>query len=500
MIGDIAGQPVDRGSMRPTARDGGEPQEGPPALSINLGDAAELLETAEPAQDNLESKPMEPGKLREKWEQAKKAAIDKAREGADFLDDHPAIKGTIQSSEQVLKGIKAFPKFIYPSFEKMTAEEVRTIYSYLDKLPLKDVNSVDRIQILPELKDASGLAYRNPAEPFIQLSRQQLNLDPHWAETVTVHEVGHTKDYETALFGIFKHESTKTGVWGKGPWMTDYAKTNHWEDFAETHAFYHLHPEELKTKCPEKYARMAELEKLGTFDRLIDRQAFRETGKYIGEKLGDLPYLRSGVDILSFALGFLQIAKGFGELEQGVHRGDLKKKMDGTLDIAAGTCFASKIFCVPGLAIDGAKQALDRAIDKGDITSEQGNALVQHTIGAIGGPLAKIAHWVKSKFSHKPPSAQAMTPAAPATDPEKKLSLGTVAKAATIAAGGAAGSVGGGIVGPYMGLMAGFSVAGPLGGALGLVIGCLTGILVGNKIGGEAGSLIGELFVKKPHV
>lgn len=419
-------------------------------------------------------------------------AQGKAGDMADFLDDHITLGGIKRATEQTLKGIKAFPKFIYPSVYKMTSQEVEFTMGVLDKLPLKDVNSVKGIEMLPSIPDASGLAYRNPAVPYIQLSRAEANLSKAWAEEVTIHEVGHTKDYSTALFGMFRHESSTNEIWGKPPYISNYAKTNHWEDFAESYANYHLNPDKLKADCPEKFKRMQEMEKLGAFEKIIDRQAFRETGEYIGKQLAKVPYLTTGLNVLSYLVGFLQVAHGVGELTQARDTGDLKKKMDGTLDIAAGACFATKIFCVPGLALDGAKQALDRAIDKGEITAAQGNAVVQNTVGVIGGPIAGIAHWVKSKFvkhqaQQKPPQQQ----------PQPEVTLGSLFKAGSIAIGGAAGTLAGGMIGPYMGVVAGFSVAGPLGGAIGLLAGALVGIYAGNKAGGELGSLIGDIVPHK---
>jgi len=457
-------------------------------------DSTVLARAAEEALsgDPLQGAPLSPG--REKWEKIKAGMSEKAEETADFLDRHPVLQATLSGGEQVLKGIKAFPQFIYPTFQNMTAQEADYVMSVLDGLPLKDVNSVKHMEILPEIEGASGLAYRNPADPFIQLNRQQMNISPGWFKEVTIHEVGHTKDYSTSLFGMFRHESSTNPLWGKPPYISDYSKTNHWESFAESYASYYMRPEKLKAECPEKFKRIQEMEELGVFEKLTDQKAFRETGKYIGEKLGGIPYLRQGVSLISFVFGFLQVARGFGELQQGAHTGDLKKKMDGTLDIAAGTCFASKIFCVPGLAVDGAKQALDRAIDRGDITAEQGNALVQHTVGLVGQPFAAALKFIKTRIFKGPETPKPDTP--PASDPEKKLSFGTLAKATSIAVGGAAGSLTGGVLGPYAGLMAGFSLAGPLGGAIGLVAGCIAGIYAGNRAGGELGTIIGDLFVQ----
>ncbi|MDQ7824311.1 MAG: hypothetical protein RDV48_16030 [Candidatus Eremiobacteraeota bacterium] len=490
MIRDVSQNFQDRAkpieSPRKEAAKEGEPAE--PQDSILICDGKALGEAAGQAGTAVST--AAPTRL----QRLGTAISEKAHSHAEFLDEHKVLNDSLATMETIAKGIKAFPKFIYPSFYKMTSQEAGFVMNTLDKLPLKDVNSVTRMEILPDLQDAAGLAYRSPADPLIQLSRSQMDLSPHWAETVTIHETGHTKDYGTALFGLFGHESSKSPLWGKPPYISDYAKTNHWEDFAETYANYHLHPETLKEQCPEKYARMEELEKLGTFDKLIDQKAFRETGKYIGQKLGGIPYLRTGVSLLSYMIGFMQIIKGVGELEQAHKSGDVQKKMDGTLNIAAGACFASKLFCVAGLAVDGAKQALDRAITKGEITAEQGNAVVQSTVGAIGGPLAAIGNWIREKIFHHAPH-QGEAPQQKPPQEGKDITIGTLAKAASIGIGGAAGSLAGGIVGPYLGVMAGFSVGGPLGGVIGLLAGTMVGVYTGNRAGGDIGGLIGDLMV-----
>ncbi len=471
--------------------------------AVNICDSKTLSEAASRAVDGKEAAGDTSDVSSGRWKRIKNSAVKTAKAGDDFLDRHPLVRASFHNAEQLIKSIKAFPKFIYPSFSGMTPDEAHFVLGVLDKIPLKDVNSITRLEMLPTIKNASGLAYRNPAVPLIQLSREQMNVSPKWFEEVVIHETGHTKDYSTALFGIFRHESSTSNIWGQPPHISNYAKTNHWEDFAESYANYHVNPDKLKAECPDKYARISEMEKLGTFDKLVDQKAFRETGKYIGEKLGDLPFLRSGISILSFALGFLQIVRGVGEWENAARTGDLKKKMDATMDIAAGTCFASKLFCVPGLAIDGAKQALDRAIDDNEITAAQANAVVQNTVGFIGGPIAALGHWIKSKFSKKA-QEQAATQKPQDTSPlkqramteqEKEINLGTLAKAASVAIGGATGSLTGGIIGPYMGLLAGFSVAGPLGGAVGLVAGAMVGVYTLNRAGGQLGSMVGDLIV-----
>jgi hypothetical protein len=207
----------------------------------------------------------------------------------------------------------------------------------------------------------------------------------------------------------------------------------------------------------------------------------------MGKLFNRAPWIRSALGYLTYFMGFVQAFKGLGEVEKGMQTGDAKMKMDGALDIAAGACFASKVFSLAGIAIDGAKMELDRAISKKEITAEQGNAVAQATVGIVTGPLTRLLHWVESHLPwHKDDKPPAETPP-PAPPPN----VGSLTKAAGIAVGGATGATAGGFIGPYSGIMAGFALAGPVGGVLGLVVGALAGVYIGSRVGGKLGGLVG---------
>lgn len=331
------------------------------------------------------------------FQKGKEAFMKGAVQTSEYLDSHSILKDSVDTGVKFFKTIKAFPSFIYPSLINMSAEEQAMVISTLDKLPMKDINAVKSIKMDQVLPDAAGLAYPVPSSPFIRLSREQMNISENWAKFVTTHEVGHTRDFETALFGLFGKESSKA-PWGKPPYISDYASTEKVEDFAESFATYYRDPEKLKAQCPEKYARLQQFEKASFFEKLIDNEAFRETGKFMGENLQKVPYLQNGLAMISYISGFLQAYKGLGEMRRGEETGDAKSKMDGTLDFAAGLCFASKVFCIAGMAIDGTKTELDRAIKNKEITAEQGNTVIEHTVGLIAGPVGKVINWVLSKI------------------------------------------------------------------------------------------------------
>ena len=117
----------------------------------------------------------------------------------------------------------------------------------------------------------------------------------------------------------------------------------------------------------------------------------------MGSLLEKVPYLQNGLSMISFVGGLAQAYKGLGEMKRGEKTDDDKLKMNAVMNFAAGSCFASKVFCIAGMGIEGAKSELNRAIDKGDITAEQANAVVQSTVGVIAGPIGRAINWVWSK-------------------------------------------------------------------------------------------------------
>ncbi len=290
----------------------------------------------------------------------------------------------------------------------MTAEEKSLVLSQLDKLPLKDVGAVKSITMLNSLPGASGAAGPLPASPFILLTKDNFHSSEEWARMVLTHETGHAVDYDSGLFGLPKllSESSK-GPWGTPPYITSYAETgpgwypSEWDDMAESYAYYHLKPEELKAKCPEKFARIEELEKNNFFQELVDRKEFRETGKFMGSVMEKAPYLQNGLAMISLVGGLVQAYRALGEMKRGEKTGDERLAMNATMNFAAGSCFASKILAVPGMAIEGAKSELNRAIEKREITAHQANAVVQATVGLVAGPMGKALNWVMSKLPWK---------------------------------------------------------------------------------------------------
>ncbi len=378
----------------------------PPSREENQGSPDAVLHGRGSEIDTTELDNLE--KMKEALKKGAEKITESAEKTSEFIESNPKTKATLDTLLQFFKTIKSFPRFIYPSLIKMTADEKAFVLSILDKLPLKDVGTVKSITMLNSLPNASGAAGPLPSSPFILLTKDNFHLSDEWARMVLTHETGHAVDYNSGLFGLPKlfSESSKS-PWGKGPFITPYAATgpgwypSEWDDFAESYAYFHAKPDELQAKCPEKFERIQEMEKNGFFERFIDRKEFRETGKLMGSIMEKAPYLQNGLAMISLVGGLVQAYRALGELKRGEKTGDEKLTMNATMNFAAGSCFASKILAVPGMAIEGARAELNRAIEKDEITASQANAVVQATVGLVAGPLGNAINWVISKLPWK---------------------------------------------------------------------------------------------------
>ncbi|MBI2265884.1 MAG: hypothetical protein HYU64_12040 [Armatimonadetes bacterium] len=432
---------------------------------------------AEPSDDLAEdSKPYQ-RQWRSFLGDAKDSVLDTVKNTNEFFHRHPFVNGVLGNTFAMFKVLKAFPKFIYPTISGATPAERAFILQTLDSLPLKDVNTIKSLSVVESIPHASGLAIPAQVTNVVKLARDQISISPEWFREVIIHEAGHTKDFDSAYFG-WLHFNSQREPWGEGPHISDYAKTNHWEDYAETHAEYHMNPDKLKAETPEKYAVIAEQEKQGLLDRLIDQKPFRETGKWIGENLGQAPGMRTAIQVLYWAGGGLQLLKGMEEIRSGQEAHDPRRHMEGVLDVAAGTLFASKILAFSGLAVQGAHRAMNKAIDRKEITADDADAAVR----MISNPAEKVIRFV----GHKLGVTDSFSPFPENPDsPEPRRALATA-----IAVGGAVGGTTGGIVGPYFGILGGYAIGGPVGGALGMVAGALAGYAAGSSVGGRIGGVV----------
>lgn len=413
------------------------------------------------------------------------ATLDVVRSTTDYLDEHPLVKGAVANTFAATRGLQAFPQFIYPTIFDATAAERQQIYDVLDTLPLKDVNSVKSITVVPEIASdrpgwvTRGRAFDHNVTNFMELSRKEL-ADPKDFRKVLIHETGHTRDFESAWFGMFREDSSKD-PFGKGPYVTDYAKTNRHEDYAETYAYYHVDPEGTKAKVPEKYEAIRQSEEPNFVERLIDREEFRETGRWLGDNIASSRGMRNSLQTFYFLSGGLQAAQGLDQLRKATEAGgDPLHHFQGVLNVAAGVAFGSGVLALPGMAIHSAQRSLNRAISRGDLTPVDADAAVR----LASDPIERVVRGVGSRVGVTAPF-QSLSERFPKADPNRT-------RAVSIAAGGAIGGIAGTIAGPYGGVIAGYHIAGPVGGAVGLVVGALGGYALGTEVGGRVGGALAK--------
>ncbi|MGI5843703.1 MAG: hypothetical protein ACOX9B_05950 [Candidatus Xenobium sp.] len=403
-----------------------------------------------------------------------------------LLGKAPSAANVINQSLALTRSLKAFPGFIYPTVINASATEQSQIYDVLDALPLKDVNSVKSIKMVPEIPNNNpgwvtrGRAWDLNVTNYIELSRKELQ-DPADFRKVLIHEIGHTKDYESAWFNLAGEESSKK-PFGEGPHISDYAKTNRYEDYAETYANYHVDPKRTQEEVPEKFEAIRKSEEPNFVERLVDRKEFRETGRWLGEHMGDNLATRNGVQIVHSLAGGVQAICGAEQLRQASQTRDPQHHYQGILNLTAGVLFSSGMLGIPGMAVHSAQRSLDRAVARGELSALDADAGVR----TLSDPIEKAVRKAGSKVGLLEPF-HPLKEDFPDAKPKRARALG-------VATGGALGGVAGSIAGPYGGVLAGYHLGGPVGGAVGLVVGALGGYALGTELGGRAGGALTKAF------
>lgn len=393
----------------------------------------------------------------------KAASLDGAGEKSPL----PRVLGSMGAGAQALK---AFPSITYPTIYGATTAERAQILGTLDSLPLHQASGVRSVVMVPEIPTQRenwvvlGRATDLNVSNRIQLSRTQLTSADRMHRTL-VHEVGHTVDYDTQTLKLFSERSSKE-PFGAEPFVSDYAKTNHREDFAESYEEFHLDRERLKETAPSKYEALRELDEPSLLQRLVDRKEFRETGKAMSEAFGGSELSRHLAQGAFFASSLLQAAHGVSQWVGSGPNEDPMGHVSGVLNTASGLAFASGASPLLGVSLQGANQALQSAVKRGVLGAPE----VESTVTLPVRPLEKLfgRDAADLQDGHRP------------------------GKVLAVAAGGALGGSVGSFVGPYLGVLGGYHLAGGLGGAVGLVAGGVAGFWVGSQAGGRvAAKLVG---------
>lgn len=399
-------------------------------------------------------------------------AVDAIKTASDGVHENRVLATALTAGGSVARSFKAFPGFVYPSIHDATPAEYQQIMETLDSLPLKHVNDVKSIRMVPEIPNphpnyvTNGNARSLVVSNQINLSRKELYTPEKLRGTLT-HEIGHTSDFSTRPFGILPNRSSHE-PYGEGPHVTNYAETNHYEDFAESYEEYHIRPENLREKTPEKYADMEEFNRQNFLERMVDRQEFRDTGKYVAEVIGPNRPARHIVQAAYHGASILQLSHGVSQWSTSRQTNDPMAHTSGILNTAASTLFLSGMTPLAGMAVQGAHHALSGAVARGQLKPKEVEAVVAAPVRPVEALFGREK--VKIEKDHR------------------------VGKVVATAAGGAIGGTVGSLVGPYAGVLAGHAIAGGMGGAVGMVAGGLVGFLGGAEIGGRVGGAIGGAF------
>lgn len=327
----------------------------------------------------------------------------------------------------------ALPKFVYPSVFG-TASEIAETYRTLDALPFRHAVLPTSVTFKNGLSVPDALGYNRIAVGAIEIDRTGYGMDsPELVRYAITHEVGHSVDHPNGLGNLgpkLNHSSHKP--FGVGESVTEYGATEPVEDFAESYAHYRLKPKELERVNPAKFAEMKKIDRSNFMERIVDLPAFRESGKYVGQKLAIHPWLRTGMETMRQATCIGLLYDGVKQFGKGTYHQNGVSIAAGLLGTTAGAClmlsYQQPMLGLTALTALGARQELERAALEGCDKNTQ-------IASAIGGSIGGLV---------------------------------------------------GGTAAPLGLTYVGYNVGGPLGGAIGMVAGGLVGNYYGARLGAQA--------------
>lgn len=396
--------------------------------------------------------------------------------GAYYLDKHLASKGlkapdnaAVDAALGVGAALRAVPRFAYPSLMNATEAERALIYNSLDRMPMASVTSASTMQVVDGLErtGAIGIAHPQFAQTHILLDKDALTWGYDFHHELISHEVGHSRDFVRGAGPLGAH--SLIGPFGKAPFLTDYSGTNRMEDFAETHAHYHMGESaraELARATPEKFRVMDELSQPGLSEQWAGQKGVRETGKKVGQALEAAPYLRNALELAGALIAPAQIHRGARGLEAGLVNGDARQKFHGKMNLASGLFLLAPGGAVGALAVNATHGVLSGLVHEGKLEASQADRISSGVLAAATGPVGMVYSAIGSEL------------AAAGVD----VSRGPALTRAEAGGGGVLAVIGGSSAGLFLGAT--------IGGALGGVGGAMAGSFWGSA-GGAALGLAG---------
>jgi hypothetical protein len=391
--------------------------------------------------------------------------------GSDSEKPQSTVFGKVADKAlDVASAVEALPNFVYPSIYGATEAQREAIYGALDALPLEDATASATINVIPNLVDTgiSGMAQPGASHVRMLLDSSYLD-DPSRARDLVFHENGHAVDYSGG-FGLLGSHNWRGGF-GRGNFISDYAKSNRYEDWAET--YEHFHNGSNLEAVPEKADVIRRVSGQNALNRAIDTPRVRSAGKGVGEALGSVPYLRDGVELASSLIGPVQIYRGTGDLLKGLETEDGELKLKGKFNLATGLFLtmpgASPLALVSSVAGGIIKTAAKEGQEEGFETANKwADGILSASAGPVGMTLAAVQGELKAhglRFDETHGFSGLGWQAARAT--KSSLLKGTLF------------TVGGAVGGSVAGAAIGVAMGGPGGAAIGSLWGQLAGGVIG---------------------
>ena len=290
-------------------------------------------------------------------------------------------------------GLKALPNFIYPTVYGATDAQRDTIYAQLDKLPLQDAVASGSMTVIPGLTDTGISGMAQPGASHVRVLLDQAYIDdPHRAQHLVFHENGHAVDYSGG-FGLLGAHNWR-GNFGKGPFISDYASSNRYEDWAEMYEHYHAGSPELE-HFHDKAAVVERVSGQDPLSRMIDRPKIREAGKDIGSAMSKIPYSRDALEVAASLIAPVQLYRGAGDIVEGLERDDDAQKLKGKLNLASGLFLtlpgAGPLALASSLAGGVIKTTVDGSNEASlKVANKMADAVLATSAGPVGMVVAAV--------------------------------------------------------------------------------------------------------------
>lgn len=372
-----------------------------------------------------------------------------------------------ESLVTVASALRAMPKFIYPSVVGTAAEE-KAIYDALDKLPLKDVTASSVLHVVPGLTDTGISGMAQPGLTHTRILLDQGYINDGRAESLVHHEQGHAVDYSGG-YGLLGALNWR-GPFGSGPFVSEYASGNRYEDWAESYEAYHRDPVAFARDFPQKAHIIEQAERTTPGEHMLDNEQVRHAGRTVGHALGQVPFLRTGLETGLALLSPIQLHRGAKALAQGLVHDDDALKLRGKMSLITGVLMG-----LPGgapLATVASAMNVGFQATTGDNPQKlkQANALADKFMSVATGPvgMASVAIGQELAKAGVDLSKLDYTP----DDFDAPIKPGKMIQ-------GLISTVGGGVAGSLIGA----SLGGALGGGVGASMAAFWGRIGGGLIG-----------------